>query len=206
VTGGGLFVAFEGGEGAGKSTQTGLLRDWLGAVGRTVCVTFEPGDTAVGLQLRAILLGHATGELASRTEALLYAADRAEHVAAVVRPALDRGEVVITDRYIDSSLAYQGGGRELSVAEVEQVSRWATDGLLPDLTVVLDIDPTVGLRRFDTPADRLEAEPIAFHQRVRQQFLDLASREPSRYLVVDATLPADAVHSLIRKRVEGLLP
>lgn len=202
---GGVFVAFEGGEGAGKSTQTTLLRDWLAASGRTVCVTHEPGDTDVGQRLRAILLGHETGALAPRTEALLYAADRAEHVATVVRPALDRGEVVLTDRYIDSSLAYQGAGRALSVPEVEHLSTWATEALLPHLTVLLDIDPIVGLRRFDTPADRLEAEPLAFHQRVRQEFLSLAMRQPERYLVVDAAQPASAVHERIRTSVGELL-
>ena len=197
-----MFIAFEGGEGAGKSTQTTLLADWLAASGRAVCVTHEPGDTAVGQQLREILLGHETGELAPRTEALLYAADRAEHVARVVRPALERGETVITDRYIDSSLAYQGAGRSLSVSEIEQLSAWATGSLLPDLTVVLDIDPAIGLRRFKTPADRLEAEPLAFHQRVREQFLALAAREPGRYLVVDAAKPAPEIHALACSRVK----
>ena len=197
-----MFIAFEGGEGAGKSTQTTLLADWFAASGRAVCVTHEPGDTAVGQQLREILLGHETGELAPRTEALLYAADRAEHVARVVRPALERGETVITDRYIDSSLAYQGAGRSLSVSEIEQLSAWATGSLLPDLTVVLDIDPAIGLRRFKTPADRLEAEPLAFHQRVREQFLALAAREPGRYLVVDAAKPAPEIHALACSRVK----
>jgi len=206
MTGQGVFVALEGGEGAGKSTQTTLLRDWLHSSGRVVLVTHEPGDTPVGKQLREILLGHETGELDPRTEVLLYAADRAEHVAAVVQPALARGEVVITDRYIDSSLAYQGAGRALPVDEVERISAWATNRLTPDLTVVLDIEPAVGLQRFDTPADRLESEPLAFHQRVREEFLTLASREPHRYLVVDASSPAEVVHNLIRTAVESLLP
>lgn len=197
----GVFVAFEGGEGAGKSTQTALLRDWLQRQGRWVCVTHEPGDTAVGKRLREILLGHETGQLASRTEALLYAADRAEHVATVVRPALERGEVVVSDRYIDSSLAYQGAGRELRVAEVEELSRWATDELTPDLTVLLDLDPAVGLARSSGPADRLEAEPLAFHKRVREQFLALAARQPARYLIVDATAPAARVHDQVRARI-----
>ena len=203
---GGLFVAFEGGEGAGKSTQSALLRDWLVTWGRTVCVTHEPGGTAVGQQLRQILLGHETGELAARTEALLYAADRAEHVATVIRPALARGEVVVTDRYIDSSLAYQGAGRTLAVADVERLSDWATGGLLPDLTVLLDVDPELGLSRFAAPADRLEAEPLAFHRRVREQFLALAARDPGRYLVIDAARPAQEVQALTCARLEGLLP
>jgi dTMP kinase len=205
VTSTGLFVAFEGGEGSGKSTQTALLREWLQGQGRQVHVTHEPGDTAVGKQLREILLGHQTGELAARTEALLYAADRAEHVAAVVRPALHRGEIVITDRYIDSSLAYQGAGRALDLEDVEYLSAWATEALLPDLTIVLDIDPRVGLTRFSTPADRLEAEPLAFHQRVREQFIALAQRETQRYLVVDASAPAQAVHELVRTRLQDVL-
>jgi len=205
VTSRGIFIAFEGGEGAGKSTQSTLLTDWLVARGHKVTVTFEPGDTPVGKQLRGLLLGHETGELSPRTEALLYAADRAEHVAAVVRPALGRGDVVITDRYVDSSLAYQGAGRELTVDEVEQLSSWATDGLTPELTVLLDIDPEIGLSRFDAPADRLEAEPLNFHQRVRQQFLDLAAREPSRYLVLEATGTPDEIHAAVRARLEALL-
>jgi dTMP kinase len=201
----GVFIAFEGGEGAGKSTQTRMLHKWLTSLGREVHVTFEPGGTEIGRSLREILLGHDTGTLAPRTEALLYAADRAEHVATVIRPRLDSGHVVITDRYIDSSLAYQGAGRDLTVSEVAQVSDWATDHLLPDLTVVLDIDPAVGLRRFDTPADRLEAEPLNFHQRVRQQFLDLAAAEPDRYAVVDATSAPDDVHRQVRDSLEKLL-
>jgi dTMP kinase len=200
-----VFIAFEGGEGAGKSTQVRMLQDWLTSLGRTVHVTFEPGGTDIGRSLREILLGHATGALAPRTEALLYAADRAEHVATVIRPHLDSGDVVITDRYIDSSLAYQGAGRALTVSEVAELSHWATDHLIPDLTVVLDIDPAVGLRRFDGPADRLEAEPLNFHQRVRQQFLDLAAAEPERYAVLDATKEPDDVHQCVRDSIEVLL-
>ncbi len=200
-----VFIAFEGGEGAGKSTQVRMLRDWLSSRGRTVHITFEPGGTGIGRSLREILLGLDTGTLAPRTEALLYAADRAEHVGTVIRPHLDRGDVVITDRYIDSSLAYQGAGRALAVSEVAELSHWATDHLVPDLTVVLDIDPEVGLRRFDTPADRLEAEPLSFHRRVRQQFLDLAAVEPDRYAVLDATSEPDEVHQCVRDRVEALL-
>ena len=175
MTSTGLFIAFEGGEGAGKSTQGKLLAKALGRRGLETVTTFEPGDTAVGRRLREILLGHDTGALDPRTEALLYAADRAEHVARVVRPALERGAVCISDRYIDSSLAYQGAGRTLDPSDVERISLWATSGLWPDLTVLLDIDPEVGLTRFSTPADRLEAEPLAFHQRVREQFLDLSA-------------------------------
>ncbi len=147
----GVFVCFEGGEGSGKSTQSRLLGDWLGEQGHDVVLTFEPGDTPVGQELRRIVLSPETGELSDRTETLLYAADKAEHVHAVVRPALDRGAVVITDRYVDSTLAYQGAGRPLEVGEVERVARWATGDLRPHLTVVLDLDPATGLRRFDGP-------------------------------------------------------
>jgi dTMP kinase len=202
----GLFVAFEGGEGAGKSTQVRLLADALTHMGHDVVTTFEPGDTEVGRQLRQILLGHQTGSIDPRTEALLYAADRAEHVASVVQPALERGAVCITDRYIDSSIAYQGAGRTLEPAEIEQLSQWASGGLWPDLTVVLDIDPAIGLTRFDTPADRLEAEPLAFHQRVRDHFLALSERTPERYLVLDATASVDATSTAVRDVVQGRLP
>ena len=151
----GVFVCFEGGEGAGKSTQAELLRERLEADGHVVLLTHEPGDTPVGAEVRRIVLDPATGELADRTEALLYAADKAEHIDAVVRPALERGEVVITDRYVDSTLAYQGAGRSLDAAELEWVARWATDDLRPHLTVLLDLDPSAGLTRFEE-RDRIE--------------------------------------------------
>jgi dTMP kinase len=181
----GFFVAFEGGEGAGKSTQVRLLTHVLVDQGRDVLATREPGGTPAGETIRSILLDPATGHLSPRAEALLYAADRAHHVATVVRPALARGAVVLTDRYLDSSLAYQGAGRTLDVEEVRQLSTWASEGLVPDLTVLLDLDPEVGLARAGDP-DRLEAEPLEFHRRVRLLFLDLAAAEPQRYLVVDA--------------------
>ena len=184
----GLFVCFEGGDGAGKSTQSRLLRDWLVERGRTVLLTFEPGDTTVGKELRRIVLDPATGHLSDRTEALLYIADKAEHVDHVVLPALARGEVVITDRYVDSTLAYQGAGRTLDVAEVEAVARWATADLRPHLTVVLDLAPEAGLGRFDG-RDRIEGQSLEFHQRVRQGFLDLAAADPDHYAVLDARAP-----------------
>ena len=201
----GFFVAFEGGEGAGKSTQVQLLAKSLIEQGREVVTTFEPGDTSVGRDLRQILLGHQTGAIDPRTEALLYAADRAEHVASVVAPALERGAVCITDRYIDSSIAYQGAGRTLEPDDIERLSTWATGDLWPHLTVVLDIDPAVGLARFDTPADRLEAEPLAFHQRVRQHFLELSTRNPERYLVLDATRPAEDIAGSVLAAVQRRL-
>lgn len=200
----GLFVCFEGGEGAGKSTQSRLLKDTLEAAGHTVLLTFEPGDTVVGQALRQIVLSPSTGELSHRTEALLYAADKAEHVDTVVLPALARGEVVITDRYVDSALAYQGAGRDLVLAEVESVNRWATADLRPHLTVVLDLAPQTGLDRFEE-RDRIEGEGIEFHQRVRQGFLDLAAADPEHYLVLDARAPVAEIADAIRERVEAQL-
>ena len=201
----GLFVALEGGEGAGKSTQVDLLQRWLTGLGREVVVTREPGGTPLGRRLRELLLDPSTGALAARTEALLYAADRAEHVQDVIRPALRAGAVVLTDRYIDSSIAYQGAGRSLDPADIAKLSAWATEDLLPDLTVVLDIDPQVGLRRFDAPLDRLEAEPLSFHVAVRNGFLALAEQHAVRYLVVDATQDPDLIQAHIRERLSGLV-
>ncbi|MDO9378140.1 MAG: dTMP kinase [Nocardioidaceae bacterium] len=200
----GVFVALEGGEGAGKSTQSRLLEAWLREDGYPVVLTREPGDTAVGATVRGILLDPATGDIAPRTEALLYAADKAEHVATVVRPALDRGAVVVTDRYVDSTLAYQGAGRVLDRDEVEHVARWATGSLRPHLTVLLDVDPTVGLGRFDDH-DRLELEPVEFHGRVRASFLELAAADPDHYLVLDAAEPPDVLAAAIADRVRPLL-
>ena len=200
----GTFVVFEGGEGSGKTTQIARLAAFMRAKNLTVVTTREPGGTVVGQSIRALLLDPATGELSPRTEALLYAADRAEHVAAVIAPALSSGDVVLSDRYVDSSLAYQGAGRELKLDDVALLSQWATDSLVPDLTVVLDIDPRVGMSRFEG-ADRLEALSLDFHDRVRQGFLDLAAHAPSRYLVVDGTQSPDVVESLIQARVIELL-
>ena len=200
----GVFVCFEGGEGAGKSTQSGLLREWLQAQGYAVVLTFEPGDTAVGQRLRQIVLDPATGEISDRTEALLYAADKAEHVDTVVSPALARGEVVITDRYVDSALAYQGAGRPLSVAQVEPVMRWATHGLRPHVTVVLDLEPEAGLGRLGE-RDRIEGESLEFHQRVRAAFLAMAAADPEHYLVLDARAPVAEIAAAIQARVEPLL-
>ncbi|MCH1867747.1 dTMP kinase [Nocardioides sp. CFH 31398] len=200
----GVFVCFEGGEGAGKSTQSRLLVDHLRAAGRTVVATFEPGDTPVGARLREILLSPETGDLAPRTEALIYAADKAEHVATVVEPALARGEVVVTDRYVDSTLAYQGAGRTLATDEVERVARWATGDLRPDVTVLLDLDPAAGMARF-SGRDRIEGAGEAFHARVRDGFLALAAADPASYLVLDARAPVDKTHAAVLERVETLL-
>jgi dTMP kinase len=200
----GVFVCFEGGDGSGKSTQARALGEWLESEGYAVRATYEPGDTAVGRKLREIVLSPETGELSDRTESLLYAADKAEHVHTVVQPALDRGEVVITDRYVDSMLAYQGAGRPLEAAEVEHVARWATHDLRPHLTVVLDLAPVHGLGRFEE-RDRIEGESAEFHDRVRQAFLDLAAADPDHYLVLDARLPLDEIAAEVRDRVKPLL-
>ncbi|WP_091374274.1 dTMP kinase [Geodermatophilus sp. DSM 45219] len=203
----GLFVAFEGGEGAGKSTQVRLLVEWLTAQGRRARATFEPGGTPAGAAVRAIVLDRAHTGLAPRAEALLYAADRAHHAHAVLRPALEAGEVVVTDRYVDSSLAYQGAGRTLDLADVAAISRWATQGLRPDLTVLLDLPPETGLARARgrAEADRLESESIDFHRRVRDTFRALAAAEPGRYLVLDATRGTGELAADVRERVGALL-
>jgi dTMP kinase len=203
----GLFITLEGGDGSGKSTQAELLSDWLHERGRTVLRTREPGGTDVGNEVREIVLHH-TGDIAPRAEALLYAADRAHHIASTVRPALARGEVVIQDRYLDSSVAYQGVGRVLDPAEIRDLSLWATEGLLPDLTILLDLDETVARTRLDsarTRYDRLEAEKAEFHARVRAAYLGLAEAEPQRFLVLDASQPVADIAALIRARVDPLL-
>ena len=202
----GLFIALEGGEGAGKTTQARLLAIWLREQGYDVITTREPGATKVGMRLRAVLLDTAHAGLSARAETLLYAADRAEHVASVINPALDRGAVVVTDRYVDSSLAYQGAGRKLPAAEVARVNQWATGGLVPDLTVLLDMPPAHGLGRRARSADRLEAEPLDFHERVRSGFLGLARAEPQRYLVLDASRPAAELSREIQERIRDMLP
>ena len=203
----GVFITLEGGDGSGKTTQAELLEEWLAARGRTVVRTREPGGTEVGVEVREIVLHH-RGDIAPRAEALLYAADRAHHVATVVRPALERGDVVIQDRYIDSSVAYQGAGRVLDPEEVRLVSEWATEGLRPDLTILLDLAAAAARERLDvarTRYDRLEAEASDFHDRVRAAYLDLAAADPERFLVVDATLAVDDIAAAIRDRVAGVL-
>ena len=207
LAGGGVFIAFEGGEGAGKSTQVRRLQEWLTNEGLIARATFEPGATPSGAGIRSIVLDRTHTGISSRSEALLYAADRAQHVQDVLRPALDAGEVVISDRFIDSSLAYQGAGRTIPLDEVRMLSRWATEGLQPDLTVLLDLPPEVGLARARgrAVADRLESESLDFHQRVRQTFLALAESDPDRYLVVNARQTPDEIAAVIRVRVAELL-
>ncbi|MBZ3906988.1 dTMP kinase [Streptomyces griseiscabiei] len=202
----GFFIALEGGDGAGKSTQVEALAEWIRAKGHEVVVTREPGATPVGKRLRSILLDVSSAGLSHRAEALLYAADRAEHVDTVVRPALERGAVVISDRYIDSSVAYQGAGRDLSPTEIARISRWATDGLVPHLTVLLDVSPEAARERFTEAPDRLESEPAEFHERVRAGFLTLAAADGGRYLVVDAAQDPEAVTTVVRARLDVMLP
>ena len=199
----GIFIAFEGGEGTGKSTQSKLLAQWLEQEGKTVLLSREPGGTELGKDLRKILLGHETGAISPRAEALLYAADRAHHVYSVIRPALDRGEVVISDRYFDSSAAYQGAGRVLNPTEVARISRWATESLYPTLTILIDLPAEIGLGRLQS-RDRLEAESNDFHERVRQEYLQIAMMDPERYFVVDGTQSVEVINNQITARVAEL--
>ena len=201
----GLFITFEGGDGSGKSTQFGRLVGFLTDSGHTVVESREPGGTDLGVELREIIL-HRRGYIAPRAEALLYAADRAHNIATKVRPALEAGSVVVQDRYIDSSVAYQGAGRVLDAGEVRGISEWATDGLVPDLTILLDLDPVLGRARIaGGKYDRLEEEKDDFHGRVRAAYLAIAGAEPERFLVLDATRERDDLEQEIRARVSALL-
>jgi len=202
-----VWITLEGGDGSGKTTQSNLLAEWLEGTGRAVVRTREPGGSEVGQLIRDIVLHH-RGDIAPRAEALLYAADRAHHVATVVRPALGRGDIVLQDRYLDSSVAYQGAGRVLDASEIRDLSLWAAEGALPDLTILLDLDPAEARARLDSadkPFDRLEAEQEEFHGRVRDAFLDLAKAEPDRFLVLDAAAAPETIAERIRDRVGGLL-
>ena len=202
-----MFISFEGIDGVGKSTQIRLAEDYLRSRGKEVVCTLEPGGTELGQEIRNLLL-HRKGDVAPRSEALLYAADRAHHVATKVRPALAEGKVVITDRYLDSSVAYQGAGRKLAADEIRNISLWAVDGLLPDLTVLVDLDPEIAAERrkgTGQEADRLEREKIDFFQAVRDEFLKLAAAEPERFLVVDATQTPDQIFVHIAKKLDELL-
>jgi len=204
----GLFIAFEGGDGAGKSTQAARLAEALETRGLTVLRTREPGGTPIGEKLRSLVLDHGHGHIDAHTEALIFAASRAAHASQVIRPALERGEIVLTDRYIDSSVAYQGAGRDLGTDAVRSLNEWATAGLQPDLTVLLDVDPADGrLRRTAGEAveDRLESEADEFHIRIREAFLKLAANRPGAYLVLPAQLPVNELAALILARVDGLL-
>ena len=203
----GLFITFEGGDGSGKTTQINLLATWLESQGKTVVLTREPGGTDLGIELRNIVL-HRKGFIAPRAEALLYAADRSHHIHSLVRPALERGDVVVQDRYLDSSVAYQGAGRVLDPEEVREPSLWATERLMPDLTVLLDVPASVAKARqaqTEREYDRLEAEAEDFHTRVRESYLSLAAEEPERFLVVNGELPKDEIHQIIITKVSDLL-
>ena len=198
-----MFITFEGIDGVGKSTQLDLLQKWFEGQGKEVIRTLEPGGTELGQEIRHLLL-HRKGDVAARAEALLYAADRAHHVATKIRPALAAGKVVLSDRYFDSSVAYQGAARELDVDEVRNISLWAVDNLIPDLTVLLDLDAQAAILRRNktgTEPDRLEREKVDFFERARAQYLELA-KEP-RFLVVDATLSIDEIQQQIRTRVSA---
>ena len=198
------FIVFEGGEGAGKSTQSSALADYLRARGHQVVCTREPGGTPAAEAIRAVLLDPANAGLDDRAEALLFAAARGDHAARVIRPALERDEIVISDRYLDSSVAYQGVARGLGADRVAELSLWATGGLVPALTIVLDVDPALGLARVVGP-DRLESEPLEWHARVRQAFLDIAATSPDRYLVLDGSRPAEDLAVEIAVAVSALL-
>jgi dTMP kinase len=203
----GFFITFEGVDGSGKSTQMAMLVQWLEKQGHSVCVTREPGGTEFGVQLRDIIL-HSRGFISPRAEALIYAADRAHHIATVVRPALERGDIVVQDRYLDSSVAYQGAGRVLDPSEVEGLSLWATENLLPDLTIVLDVPAELAKQRqsqSERKFDRLEAEALDFHERVRSAYLERAAAHPTRIVVVEGTQPIEQIHQEITQRVAQLL-
>jgi dTMP kinase len=205
----GVFIAFEGGDGAGKSTQAAALQQRLEAAGRTVLRTREPGGTPVGEKLRALVLEHGHGSIDARTEALLFAASRAAHVHQVIRPALERGDIVICDRYMDSSIAYQGAGRGLGLAAVRGLNLWATESVLPDVTVLLDVEPEQGRHRRtaqDAAEDRLESEPDDFHARIRAAFLELSAADPEHYLVLDARAGREELADAVAGRIAELLP
>jgi dTMP kinase len=200
----GVFIVFEGGDGVGKTTQVDRLCAWLADAGHEVVRTFEPGDSAVGARIRQIVLDPATGEMSPRAEALLYAADKAQHIFSVVRPALRRGAVVVSDRYVDSMLAYQGAGRVLQLTDVERIARWATEDLRPDLTVVLDAELSDGVHA-KSNKDRLESAGDVFHERTRLFFLELARRDPGRYLVLNARASREQIAAQVIARVTPLL-
>ncbi|MEY4425032.1 MAG: hypothetical protein RJB56_659 [Actinomycetota bacterium] len=203
----GLFISLEGIDGVGKSTQSDLLEEYLRQLGQPVVRTFEPGGTELGQEIRHLLL-HRKGDVAPRSEALLYAADRAHHVATKVRPALERGEAVITDRYLDSSVAYQGVGRDLNAEDVRAISMFAVENLLPDLTILLDLEAGAAMARRSKTGeepDRLERERVEFFEAVRQAYLAMAKAEPQRWLIVDASQSVDQMQQQIRSRIDQVL-
>ncbi|WP_036199603.1 dTMP kinase [Meiothermus ruber] len=198
----GLFITFEGPEGAGKSTQARLLAEWLRAKGREVVLTREPGGTRLGQAIRGLLLHQ--DPMCAEAEYLLYSADRAEHMQRVIQPALGLGHIVLCDRWLDSSLAYQGYGRGLDLGWLRAVAQGATQGIRPHKTFLFDLPPEVGLERFEG-RDRLEREPLEFHRRVRQGYLERAQAEPERFVLLDAPQPLEALHTQLRGYLESLL-
>lgn len=200
----GVFVVFEGGDGVGKSTQVDLLAAFLAESGLDHVVTRQPGGTSLGAKLRPLILDHGHGDVAPRAEALMYAADKAQHMYELVVPALERGAVVVSDRYVDSMIAYQGAGRSLALDEVALVARWATEDLRPDLTVLLDAEPTSALQRISVK-DRLEEAGLEFHSRARAHLLHLAEEDPAHYLVLDASRPREELAKIISSRVLALV-
>lgn len=195
-----MFIVFEGGDGAGKTTQVALLASWLESSGRTVVCTRQPGGTELGARIRELVLSPASGDVDPRAEALLYSADKAQHVAETIRPALAAGADVVCDRYVDSMIAYQGAGRVLDASEIAEISQWATGGLRPDLTILLDVDPADALADKDE-SDRLEAAGEDFHARVREGFLALAAQDPQRYVVIAARQPREEIAEQVRRAV-----
>ncbi|WP_296138682.1 dTMP kinase [uncultured Tessaracoccus sp.] len=200
----GTFVVFEGGDSVGKSTQVAMLAAHLCAGGRTPVVTRQPGGTALGAELRRLLLDPDAGEVDARAEALVYAADKAQHVRELILPALGRGEVVVCDRYVDSMIAYQGAGRALDLGRVQEIAWWAVDGLRPHLTVLLDADPGEAVATI-AAKDRLESAGLAFHRRARQHFLDLAAQRPGEYLVLPARDSRESIAARVAEAVDALL-
>lgn len=200
----GLFITFEGGDSCGKSTQIELTHQWLTGLGINPVVTREPGGTPLGNEIRQLIL-HGPNDIDARCEALLYAADRAYHIATKVRPALVAGRVVVQDRYLDSSVAYQGAARDLGANEIRDLSLWATNNLLPDVTILLDIDPVDAHARRTRELDRLEREPIEFHARIREQYLALADADSNRFHVLDASAAPDQIHARVKAILDPLL-
>jgi dTMP kinase len=206
----GLFITFEGVEGCGKSTQTDTLLEYLRSNDVPVTLSREPGGTPLGEAFRQILLDTAQSDMLPLTELFLYLASRAEHVAKVILPALLRGEVVISDRYADASVAYQGGGRGLGRETVERLNQVATGGVKPDVTFLMDLDPEEGIARLlrgrgDGARDRIESEVLEFHKKVREAYIEIAESEPARFEVIDASLPRKDIAAIVARRVDGLL-
>ncbi len=207
----GFFMTIEGIEGAGKTTQMEMLADFLRKRGKSPHITREPGATRIGENIRQLLLDPDQQKMCSRTEILLYAADRAQHVEEIIKPALNRGKIIISDRYYDSTLAYQGFGRNLNREMLSKIVNWAVDGCHPDLTLLLDVDPARGLQRArslsaDQLGDRLEREELSFHERVRKGYKALARENEKRFKIIDADKSIEEVQKEIRRVVEERLP